>query len=163
MAAHFHRKIAYGPLTEVRWERGGNKPGSSYLTILRADESGTPLLTVYSSDIYYEPYTVTVYRADADALEQLRVIADRHRMAAWDDLPPDRDNVMLDGLSTDVTLVFNNESVGGGRRETVRISYESKLPDGALDALREFTDYLNQWATGERLVESRSEARGNYH
>ena len=60
----FNRITAHGTLTEVRWESGGNKPGSSYKTILRADETGTPLLTVYSSDIYYQPYTVTVYRAD---------------------------------------------------------------------------------------------------
>lgn len=159
MKLQWKRKSPSGPLVEVRWESGGNKPGSSCKTILRADEAGAPRLTVYRSDIYYQPYTVSVYRADEDALEQLRSLIDRHRMIAWDDLPPDRDNVVLDGLSTDLTLVFGKESAGGRRRETVRIYYESKLPEGAHDALRAFTDCLNQWATDERLLDRRSEAR----
>ena len=159
MIFRLQRTPPYGRLTEVRRESGGNKPGSSYRTILRADESGIPLLNVYASDIYYQPYTVSVYRADEDALEQLRAIVERHQMTAWDDLPPDRDNIMLDGLSTDVTLVFSNEKAGERKQETVRIFYESKLPEGALDVLREFTDCLNQWATDDRLLEKRSEAR----
>ena len=41
-----------------------------------------------------------------------------------------------------------------------KLSGAEKLPEGAMDALREFTDCLNQWATDERLLERRSEARG---
>ena len=119
--------------------------------MLRFDETGELLLTVYSSDIYYQPHTVSVYRADGDALEQLQNIAERCQMAAWNDPPPDRDNIMLDGLFTDITLIFSGERI--------TISYESKLPEGALDALREFTDCLNRWATDERLLERHSEDR----
>ena len=119
--------------------------------MLRFDETGELLLTVYSSDIYYQPHTVSVYRADGDALEQLQNIAERYQMAAWNDLPPDRDSIMLDGLFTDITLIFSGERI--------TISYESKLPEGALDALREFTDCLNRWATDERLLERHSEDR----
>ena len=72
-------------------------------------------------------------------------------MAAWNDPPPDRDNIMLDGLFTDITLIFS-----GAR---ITISYESKLPEGALDSLREFTGCLNRWATDERLLERHSEDR----
>ena len=79
-------------------------------------------------------------------------------MTAWDDLPPDPDNVVLDGLTTDVTLVFGGD--GARKWETVRIYYESKLPEGAPGALRAFTDCLDQWATEERLLLRRSEARG---
>lgn len=59
-------------------------------------------------------------------------------------------------------MIFNDESIGGRKREFVTVSYEAKLPDGALDALGEFTDCLNQWATAERLLEGRSEARGQH-
>ena len=52
---------------------------------------------------------------------------------------------------TDITLIFSGERI--------TISYESKLPEGALDALREFTDCLNRWATDERLLERHSEDR----
>ena len=158
MDSGLHRKTPYGPLTEVRRESGGNRPGGSYRTILRADETGALRLTVYTSNIYYQPYTVCVYRADEDALAQLRAIIDRYGMTAWDDLPPDPDNVVLDGLTTDVTLVFGGD--GARKWETVRIYYESKLPEGAPGALRAFTDCLDQWATEERLLLRRSEARG---
>ena len=148
---HSNQAAEPGALTEVCWEQGGNKPGSHYRKVLRSDESGDLLLAVYSSDIYYQPYTVSVYRADGDALEQLQAIVDRCQMADWNDLPPDRDNIMLDGLSTDITLIFSGERI--------TISYESRLPEGALDALREFTDCLNRWATDERLLERHSEDR----
>ena len=148
---HSNQAAEPGALTEVCWEQGGNKPGSHYVSVLRAGENGEPRLTIRSSDIYYEPYAVSVYRADPDALGQLQALAERHRMTAWADLPPDRENMMLDGLSTDLTLRYG--------KERFRIFFESRLPVGASDVLREFTDCLRQWAVEDRLTERSTEKR----
>ena len=155
----FNRMGPRGTLVEIRWESSGNKQGGSYKTDLEADENGELRLTAYTSDFYYEPYSVNVYRADDDALEQLSSIIDRYGIAAWSKLPMDRENVQLDGLSTSVAMVFEKEKNGSSKREYATVYYESRLPVGALDALNELTDCLEQWAVPERLLDAHYETR----
>ncbi len=160
MAFHFFKRTGdHGTLVEVCWKSDGNKQGSSYETILKADENGELRLTAYTSEFYYEPYSVNVYRADDDALEQLSSIIDRYNITAWSKLPMDRENVQLDGLSTSVAMIFEKEKNGSNKREYATVYYESKLPDGALDALKEVTDCMEQWAVPERLLDAHYETR----
>lgn len=153
------RKTARGDLVRAEWASDGDKQGRSYEAVLASDDGGAPRLTRRASDFYDRPYTVTVYRADDDALDQLRALIDRFGMLAWSDLPLDRENMALDGLSTSIMLVFSEVRAGRRRREYYSISYESRLPEGAPEALRAFTDCLDQWAVPDRLLETRRETR----
>ena len=153
------RMFARGDLVRVEWASEGDKPGRSYRADLQSEDGGGLRLTLRASDFHDRPYTVTVYRADDDAMDRLRDMADRYGMTAWADLPPDRDNLALDGLSTSVTLIFSEERTGRRKRAYYSISYESRLPDGAAETLRAFEDCLKQWAVPDRLLETRFETR----
>ncbi len=153
------RKKPLGALVKVEWASEGDKRGRSFKATLQAEDGGAPSLTLRASDFYDRPYAVTVYRADGDALDRLRAMIDRYGMTAWAELPLDRSNIVLDGLSTGITLIFSDVRGGRQKREYYNIAYESCLPDGALEALHAFTDCLRQWAVPERLLETRCEPR----
>lgn len=144
MRTLLRRSAPHGPLVSCTYSRSGDSNGNVYTAQLDRTEDGEITLTIRQKTWHNEPLEISVYRADADAIEQLSAIVEKYNMAAWTDLPMS-DHVLLDGPSTGIGLDFTDTYVS--------ISYNAALPDKAFDALRELSSCLFQWKQEDRLIE----------
>ena len=144
-----NESAALGPLLSCSHNASGDMNGNLYSATLERAEDGSMALVVLESPDHMTPATVSTYRADDDALDQMRAIIDRYDMTRWDDLPMS-DMFPLDAAGRSITMRFDD---GEGFWDSYTVDYYSELPEEGPEAFDAFLDCLFQWATPERLVD----------
>ncbi len=141
----------HGPLVRCATYRGGGMDGGSSRAELSEKDGQTVLVTAVSR-YWNAPFRVSEYRADDDALPQLKEIADKYGMAAWHDLPYS-ELIALDAPSTSYVLVFDDSALNGMPYETVSFSLDQKLPRKGSEGVKALSSCLRQWEKDSRLID----------
>ena len=145
------RSTAYGPLVECSYSYGGGMLGDSYQEKLYTNEAGEIILRVESNAEMGFPVFIREYRAEADALDNMRKIIDRYNLPAWSKLPLDENAIQMDGPTASISMVFDNNASGGSQQEWYTVSYAYKLPRNGQKTLDEFRSGLTRYIAEEPL------------
>lgn len=139
-----------GELVSCSHSASGDMNGNYYHAELRAADDGGLVLTVGESPDHMTPITVREYRADDDALDQLRAIIDKYDMVVWDDLPMG-EFFPLDAAGNSISMEFAS-SEPDGYPESYSVDRYSDLPDEGFEAYDAFMKCLFQWKIEDRLI-----------
>lgn len=144
-------KVEHGELKGVSYFHGGGMLGETYRMEIK-NEDGKIIGRIAESGAHYIPERVYEYKVSEDALIKAREYIDKYNLSVWDALPFNEDEIVLDGPSTSIYLVFDDSAVGGYKYSSSTISYENVVPKGGYDILNGFVELISNNFKKENFV-----------
>ena len=147
--------VEHGPLIETDISTGGGMLGDSDNSSLTLESDGRICYTSEASPMHNIPIRGYRYLVkDQTILDRLGEYIRENNLSVWDKLPFDDEFIALDAPSTTIRMIFNDESVGGKRRSSHRISYDNVIPEGGYKILEGFHDLYNEALKDTELLET---------
>lgn len=153
----------HGPLTEVQWStsRSGMMRGDLSRSSLRLyRENGEGRLT--SADMpAFKAETIRTYSVGDEVFRKMQELADRENLAAWSFLKPDPEKQLFAydvSVSTDISLTFDDSSLGAKYPVTRSIGREAAVMAGGEEVWDEVHDLLSSCVVPENLIRTDTKA-----
>ena len=135
-------KVEHGELKEISYSHGGGMLGETYRISIE-NKDGELIGKVVQSGAHYIPKRVYEYEVNEDALVKAREYIDKYNLSVWDILPFNDDEIVLDGPTSSIRLVFDDSYVGGSKYSSHTISYENVIPKGGYEILNDFVKLIS--------------------
>lgn len=142
----------HGDLIGVMHYEGGGMEGGSHGLELSRQEDGSGLAVTRSAGSHVFPLVVREYRTDGEVFAALQELADRDKLALWEDLP-EEEFLALDAPSESLTLVYDDSALGGSSYNTFRISYDNVFPQGGGAVLQDFLNTIQAFVSSGDLMD----------
>ncbi|MBQ1530608.1 MAG: hypothetical protein IIZ57_00550 [Solobacterium sp.] len=147
--------VEHGPLIEAGISTGGGMLGDSDRSSLTLESDGQIIYTAETSPMHNIPIRGYRYLVkDQTILDRLNEYIKENNLSVWDKLPFDEEHIALDAPSTSISLVFNDETVGGPEWSSHRISYDNVIPKGGSDILKGLNDLYYEALKDTVLLET---------
>lgn len=147
--------VEHGPLIEADISTGGGMLGDSDSSSLTLESDGQIYYTSEASPMHNIPIRGYRYLVkDQTILDRLGEYIRENNLSVWDKLPFDDEFIALDAPSTTIRMIFNDESVGGKRRSSHRISYDNVIPEGGSAILKGFNEMFYEALKSTELLET---------
>ncbi len=147
----------HGELQEIEWSSSssGMMMGSYSSYSVRLFRENGELRLEEKSMPAYESVTVKLYSADETVFEKILGITEKENLAAWSYLQRDPKLTMMVydySSSSQLTLTYDDSSVGGWSYVRKSIDTEAATQQGGSDTLKEISGLLQECCSDERLL-----------
>ena len=147
-----NRTIDHDKLLKVTYNSSGDSNGNKDIETIDVEKK---ILTKEYSPAIGTNLEITEYNVSEEDINKIQKIIDRGILGLSGQ--PMSDEIALDAASTSYSFTYNNKNINNKSYEVYVIDYNTVLPEGSYDILKELRDIFNNIEKEENIIKTYTE------